>query len=459
MNGNHTANLEASAPAIARSTFWGETWSTLFLAVPIIFGQVLQNALGVIDTLMVGKVSVIAVAAASLSTAVFFVPLVFGFGVLGPFSVFVAGAIARREDSEAIHYLRRGLALAGVLGIILALFITALSGELGMLGQPPAVVAQARPFLLLLTWSVVPMYLFQVLKQYCESLRTAWPPMLILSGGLLLNVGLNWIFIFGHLGAPALGLLGAGWSTFISRTLVLATMAVVVLRLHFKSGSARRHLWHGAFRWTGYRDLLRLGLPAGFQFVLEVGAFTFAAIMMGWISATALAAHQISISIASLTFMVPMGLATAVSIRVSHAIQSKDARRARQCAAGSLLLGVGFMGVTAVIICAFPAGLAGLFIRDASVVALASHLLIIAGLFQIFDGSQVLCGGALRGVHDVRWPTFINFCAYWLIGLPISFLLAFKFHLGAMGVWWGLLIALVLLGTLLALRLKAKLFR
>jgi MATE family multidrug resistance protein len=443
--------------SLVPTTFWQETRATALLALPIIFGQILQHSLTVIDTIMVGQVSVEGVAAGALATALFVVPLVFGFGVMGPFSVFVSAAFARGETEEGVHHLRRGLLLSVFLAVALAVAITAFSGYLNLLDQPASVLVQARSFLLLLSWSIVPMYLFQMLKQYCEALHTAWPPMVILTFGMFINIALNWVFIYGHWGAPAMGLVGAGWATLITRTIMLIALAMVVRRIHFRAPELRRAFFTGSFHWQGYKDLLRTGVPAGFQVTLEVGAFTFAAVMMGWISDHALAAHQIAISIAAMTFMVPLGLSMAVAIRVGHAVGADDMPRARLSARSSLFMTVTFMSMTAIIIFIFAHGLASLFIRDQAVVLLATRLLFVAALFQIFDGLQVTCVGALRGLHDITVPTLINFGGYWLVGLPISYLIAFHWHHGAMGIWWGLLIGMGFVAGSLVLRLTLKL--
>jgi MATE family multidrug resistance protein len=451
------AQSSTSAASATGASFWAETRTTSLLALPIIVGQVLQNALGVIDTLMVGRVSVEAVAGASLATAIFMMPLIFGFGVMAPFSVFVSRAFARGESAEAVHHLRRGLAMGFMLSVGLALIISASSADLNLLHQPAAVVAQARPFLLLLAWSIVPMYLFQTLRQYCEALHTPSLPMLILCLGVLANITLNWIFIFGHLGFPALGLIGAGWATLLTRTIMFLSLATVVWQTHLRDPKLRRELRHGRFHGAAYKALLGLGLPAGFQVILEVGAFSFAAIMMGWISETALAAQQVALSVASTVFMIPLGLSMAAAIRVSHAIGSNDLARARACSRGSLLLTWIFMGLTAIITCTFTRGLAALFVRDTGVIFVASHVLFIAGLFQIFDGTQIVCVGILRGLNDVKYPTVLSLIGYWIIGLPISYLLAFTFRAGAVGVWIGLLIGLAVEAVLLILRLQRKL--
>jgi len=457
MNDPGAPEEEVFHQAPVATTLGQEILATARLALPIIFGQLLQNSLGVIDTIMVGHVSVGAVAAASLATALFVVPLVFGFGVMGPFSVFVAQAAARGKAGETVDHLRRGLALSAVLGIALALLITALSGFLHLLHQPPALLAQTKSFLLLLTWSIVPMYLFQILKQYGEALHAAWPPMIILTVGVFLNIALNWVFIFGHFGAPALGLIGAGWATLITRTVTFAALAVVIYRVHLRPPDLKHALFHGSFQWQGYKTLLGLGLPAGCQVLLETIAFTFAAIMMGWISDAALAAHQVALSVASTTFMVPLGLSMAVAIRVSHAIASHDPRRARLCARGSLMMSLSFMGTMAVVICTCAHALAALFIRDPAVMLLATRVLFVAGLFQVFDGTQIVCAGALRGLHDIKIPTLINFSGYWLIGLPVSYLLAFHWHVGAVGVWIGLLVGMLLVSIFFFLRLRSML--
>ena len=433
MNDRNILEAPSSPASSKRSAFWAETSATGLLALPIIFGQILQNSLSVIDTLMVGQVSVVAVAAGSLATALFVVPLVFGFGAMGPFSVFVSGAFARGELAETVHHLRRGLVLGFLLAIILAISITMMSDYLIDLDQPPDVLVQARSFLLLLSWSIVPMYLFQILKQYCEALHTAWSPMVILCFGVLINIGLNWVFIYGHCGAAPMGLLGAGWATLITRTLMLLVLAVAVVRIHFRNAESRDAFHHGSFQWAGYRDLLRTGVPAGFQVTLEVGAFTFAAVMMGWISDHALAAHQIAISVASTTFMVPLGLSIAVAIRIGHAVGSGDMPRARLSVQSCLSMTLVFMGLSAIMMFLFAHELASLFIRDQAVVLLAAQLLFIAGLFQIFDGLQVACVGSLRGLHDIVVPTLINFCGYWLLGLPVSYFLAFRLGYGARG--------------------------
>jgi len=321
------------------------------------------------------------------------------------------------------------------------------------------VLAQARAFLLFLVWSLVPMYVFQMLKQYCEAMNTAWLPMVILAGGMLLNASLNLIFIFGHLGSPAFGLVGAGIATLITRIVIVLVLGVIMSRLHFRAPAVRRALFHGSFAWPGYQEMLGLGLPSGLQVVLEVGAFTVMALMMGWISEVALAAQQVVVSVISTGFMVPLGISMAVAIRVSHAIGSKDLARARASVWSSLLLTVSFMGLVAVFVCTFSHGLASLFVKDPKVIALAAEILLVAGFFQVFDGTHIVCVGALRGFYDVRFPTTVDFFGYWFLALPVSYLLAFHFHLGAVGVWLGSFAGVATIAVILCLRLRSVLGR
>jgi MATE family multidrug resistance protein len=454
MNEVETRPARIVGSPTAVTDLWKETGATLKLAIPIMIGQLLQCSLGVIDTIMVGRVNVASVAAASLASSIFVVPLVFGFGVLGPTSVLVARSTARGNVAEGIHHLRRGLLTAATIGVGVAVLITALAPSLSRLDQPGAVVAQATPFLLLLTWSIVPMYLFQVLKQYCEALHAAWPPMAILTAGVGLNAFLNWIFIFGHFRVTPMGLLGAGWATFATRFLMMLVLSGIVYQDHFRKKEAAREFLKGTFDWAGYKNLLRLGLRAGVQVILDVGAFTFAAVMMGWISQAALASHQVAISVASTTFMIPFGLSMAVAVRVSHALGANDPQRACSCIQGSLLMTVGVMCGTAVFIFSFAHQLAAFFIHDATVIALAARVLIVAALFQIFDGTQIVCSGALRGFQDVQFPTVITLFGYWVCALPLSYVLGFRFHLGAVGIWIGLLLGLALVAGLLLFRLK-----
>jgi MATE family multidrug resistance protein len=325
---------------------------------------------------------------------------------------------------------------------------------LGWLQQPPEVFAEAQAYLLLVGWSMVPALLAHAIKQYCEALTLVWPPMFIFLGGVVLNIGLNWVLIFGHLGFPAMGLTGAGWATLVARGATLVVMIVYLCRAR----ALRRWLparWSGRLSARVFGELLTLGAPVAVQHVLEVGAFVVASFMMGWISAEALAAHQIAITCAATSFMFALGTGMAVSIRVGHAWGARDRVALRR---------VGFSGLamTAMIMSSFGAlfmlggqGIAGLFTPGKEVVALAAGMLVVAAWFQVFDGLQVVSLCALRGMADVRAPAVIAVVAYWLVALPLGYLLGFMWGKGAVGVWIGLAAGLATAAVILMGRFHA----
>lgn len=448
--------MRAFLSPLPSPTYWREMGATLLLALPIIAGQLLQSSLGVIDTIMVGQVSVTGVAAASFANSLFSVPMICGFGVLGAISIKVAHARGRHDYLEAAAILKRGLVMGlGVAGLLAAL-ITLLCGHLDGFHEAPDVTAQARGFLLILIWSLVPVYLVQALKQYSEALGHPTQPMFILAGGMVMNIGLNWLLIYGHGGFPALGLLGAGWATLATRTAMCLAMAFYVWkRLLPRATSAAEA--KPLFQWQPYREMLALGLPVGLQLILEVGAFSTVAIMMGWVSKEALAAHQITVSLTSNFFMVPLGIMMALVIRISHAVGSGSRELPRCLALGALHLAAIFLALMGVVIFLFGHVFAAAFVHDPAVIALAGRILLVAAFLQFFDGIQVIAMGALRGLHDVAVPTLMNLGAYWLIGLPLAFALAFRWGVEAPGIWLGLTAGITLVTFLLLGRLHRQL--
>ena len=432
-----------------------EARRTLALAVPMTAGQVGQMLLGFFDSLMVGHLGVVPLAASAFALGVFNVLFVTGIGLLAGVSVLAAGAHGAKRPREAGEVLRHGLVISvgGSLGMIALLLLVL--GRLDRLGEPPEVVAAARPFLVLIGWSMLPALAWQCLKQYCESLSYPRLPMLTMFGGVALNVGLNWVLIYGHLGAPRLGLVGAGWATLTTRTLLFAVLLWRVLsapRFH----EALPVRWTAALSWARLRAQLALGAPVALQLLLEIGMFSFAAIMMGWLGAAPLAAHQVAITYAALTFMFPLGIAIAVSVRVAQAVGAGEWARVRP-------IGIGGVGMSLAVMSVFAGGflllggpLAGFFIRDAVTAALAVQLLAVAGIFQVFDGTQIVSMSVLRGLSDVRVPTVISFVSYWLVALPTCYFLGFAGRAGAVGVWWGLAMGLAFAALALTARFVVK---
>jgi len=432
-----------------------EAKSTLALAVPIMAGQLSQMLMGVADSVMVGRVGVVPLAASSFAQCLLSVPFLFGIGLLQCISVRAAEAHGAGDRQTTGEVLRHGLALSILAGLALIALVLVTATQLHRFGQPPEVAAGARNFLILVALSMLPMFMAMSLRQYSEALNHPWPPMAIMLGSVLLNIVLNWIFIYGHLGSSALGLDGAGLATLLARIAALAAIFLYVLRARRFEGALPAQ-W--LLRWhpERLRSLLKIGLPTAFQLLLEVSAFAAAAVMMGWLGTVPLAAHQIALTCCATAFMFPLGIAMATTIRISHALGGAEPARIRTIGLGSIALGGIFMGVSAVIFAFGGESIAHAFVADHEVARLAAMLLVVAAIFQCCDGLQVVAAGALRGLSDVTIPLLTCIFAYWLIFLPFAYLVAFHFGWGPLGIWAGLALALGLEAVLLVGRFLIK---
>jgi MATE family multidrug resistance protein len=440
---------------MASSAFPIEARKTLLLAVPIMAGQLSQMLMGVLDSAMVGRVGVIPLAASAFANGLLGVPFLFGIGLLQAISVRVSQAHGAGDREETGEMLRHGLAITGVAGVALVVLIAFASMWLGYFGQPAEVAREARVFFLLVGGSMLPMLLAMSVKQYSEALNHPWPPMLILLGSVGLNAVLNWILIYGNLGAPVLGLTGAGCATLLSRIAAVIALTVYVSRARRFAGTLPAG-WLRPLHWTRICSLLRIGLPASGQLLLEVTAFSMATIMMGWLGAVALAAHQIALSCAATTFMFPLGISMATTIRIGQALGAGEHIRVRIIGLSSFALGFLIMSLAGVIFAVGNEGLAHAFVKDPDVTALAARLLIIAAFFQIFDGLQVVGAGALRGLSDATVPMVACLIAYWLVFLPFAWLAAFRWELGAVGIWMGFVMSLGIVALSLLARFVIK---
>jgi MATE family multidrug resistance protein len=435
--------------------WWRESRHTLKLGLPIMAGMVSQMLMGLADTVMVGRVGVVPLAASAFVNAISNLPLVFGMGLLTSMAVLTSQAFGARRADEAGELLRHGLIVSTGMGFAAALAVICVYPFLHRLGQPPEVVEEARIYLFLFAASLVPALIAHGCKQFSEALKHPWAASVVLFGGVLLNVFLNWIFIFGHWGVPAMGLTGAGIATLIARFIMMLVLLAYVLR----APALRRFQplkWKAALSSERFGRLLHLGWPVAVQHLLEVSAFAFAAIMMGWISADAIAAHQIAINCASITFMFALGTGMAVSIRVGHAHGARQFARMRRIGFGGLGLAVGIMGAFAVVLMLAGRPIAGLFIESQTVIAIAAQMLVVAAVFQVADGIQVVSISALRGLNDVRVPAVIAALAYWVVALPVGGLIAFNTKWSAVGIWFGLASGLGVAACLLAWRFHLK---
>lgn len=425
----------------------------LTLALPVMLSNLGHVLMGVCDNVMVGHVDAVSLAAAGLATVAFNVLLLFGIGVSYAITPLVAAADGEKNDEQITRTLRHGLLINTLNGVWLVMIVWIAQNGLYYLDQPAEVVTRAIPYLNIITVSLIPVLIFQSFKQFTEGLSQTRIAMVVVLLTNVINVVLNYILIFGHAGFPALGLNGAGWATLISRILMAAGIALYVYHTPaFKKYRAAFIPSHYSKKL--FRTLLHLGIPSGFQFIFEVAAFDFSLVMMGWLGTRIQAAHQIVINLATLSYMVTSGVAAAATIRVGYFSGKHDTGNLTRSAYTALATALMLMTLWAICFIAGKHWLPHLYVDDPEVIAVASSLLVIAGLFQLSDGTQVVCNAALRGLQDVKIPSLFIFISYWIIGLPLGYWLGFRAGYGATGIWMGLLTGLTLTATATFLRLR-----
>ncbi len=424
---------------------------TFRLALPVVLSQLGQVSVGVADSMMVGRLGAVELAAASLANSIFFVLLMFGMGISMGITPLVSIAEGKGKMKRISSLFQHGLWINIITAILLILIILMLSQGLNFLDQPEEVVQITIPYLLIITASMLPFMIFQTFKQFAEGLSQTKQAMYVTVFCNLVNVFLNWVLIYGKLGAPELGLNGAGIATLISRVLMPIMMGWYVIRSK-RYRQFDLQLGIKKLRFFMINRILKIGLPTGFQYIFEVSAFSAAAIMMGWIGVNALAGHQIALNLASISYMMAAGLSTAGMIRISNQIGKGNQKGMRE--AGMVVFGMVlvFMFTCAVVLVVFRYTLPTFYIDDMEVIQISASLLVIAGLFQLSDGVQVVGLGVLRGMEDVKFPTIITLIAYWVLGLPLGYFLAFELEMGAEGIWYGLLIGLSITAVVLFFR-------
>jgi MATE family multidrug resistance protein len=402
--------------------------------------------MGVADTIMVGHVGTLALAACAFGNSMLMVLAIAGFGVLTAVSIRVSHAHGAGLAQAMARAYYGGVGLSVIGGVLCAVGVQLVYPLFHHLGQAPGVVEEARAYTIIVAWSLIPAWLTATARNYLESQSRPWPAFWIMFGGVLLNVFLNWVLIFGNLGAPELGLAGAGWATLISRIATFVAMTWFVLA----ASSAPTEGWKPEVEWWREQGaLLKLGIPTGLQLLSEVGAFAVAALLIGRLGAVPLAAHQIAITCASTTFMVPLGVAMASTVRIGQAVGRGRSELLRPIGAGAWSIGLMAMATFSVVLITSGHAIARAFVSDPGVIVIAAQLLVIAGIFQLVDGVQVIGSGLLRGLRDTKAPMWITLAAYWGIALPLGGWLTFGRGEGAAGMWiglaWGLLVAAVLL--------------
>jgi len=426
-----------------------EASKTIRLALPIIIGELAQMALHLIDTAMVGAISYKQLAAAALVINTMNIPFVIGIGMTISVSQMVSLAHGKRDAQQVSHYLYNGFLLCALTALMISLTLVFGKNILFHLGQDPEVVTLALPFMQLMGLSIIPMLLFMTLKQFTDGLEFTKTAMLLSLAGMPVNILLNWLLIYGNWGFPRLELIGAGYATLITRSFIFIALAITILKhkTFSKYIAVRKNQWKLRTKTLG--ELLHIGVPSSLQIGMEAGAFAVSGIIIGTIGAVAQAAHQIALSSASFTFMVSMGLAQAGSIRVSNAMGQANWPKIAVIGKSTMITALIYGTFCAIGFAVFRYQLPKAFNDNVQVLDLAAYLLLFAAVFQISDSTQAISAGLLRGIKDVKAPTILIAIAYWVIGLPTGYILAFHFDMGAPGIWLGLIIGLTLASVFL----------
>lgn len=426
---------------------------TLRLSGPVIIGQLGFTLMGVIDSVMIGDVSYVHLSASSLANGLFIILTIVGMGITFALTPLVAEAEAAGRDRQVGIFLRQGTYVGLLASLLLGGLVYGSAEVLHWLDQPAQDIVLADSYLKILSLSVPSFLLFMVFKQFTDGLSRTRVAMYMTLIGLVINVGANWVLIYGHFGLPRLELDGAGWGTLLSRVIMMLGMIGYVLwHRSFARFELRRH-W-GRFDQAVMKKILALGLPAGMQHFFEVAAFIGCTFLMGWMPEPSVnrAAHQIVLNLASIAFMVTLGFSMGATIRVGNALGRRDFVNLRRAGLTGIMLAIGFMLCSAVVFIVGRHWLPTFFNDNPDVLAVSARLMVIAAFFQLFDGAQAVGVGILRGIHDVKLPTGITFLAYWVLCLPFGYLLGIAWEWGADGVWYALASSLMLSACLLTAR-------
>jgi MATE family multidrug resistance protein len=420
----------------------------LRLALPVIAADLGWISMGLVDTLLVGPLGPAAIGAVGTGSILYMAVMIFGFGVLFALDTFVSQSFGAGRIDDCHRWLFAGLQLAGILCVILLGLSAALIAALPAFGLHPDVLRFITPYMKGLLWSTPPLLVYAVLRRYLQAMHIVRPVMYALVVANIVNAVFNWLLIEGRYGFPALGVVGSAYATGFSRLAIAVFLCVVVLRRERARPSGLHDvpvIWDSARMWA----IVRLGLPAAGQILLEVGVFAAASTLAGRIAPAAAAAHNIVLNIVGFIFMVPYGFSSAAAVRVGNAIGRGDVPGARAAGWTAMALTTGVMTLSAVLFATMPEWLVGLFTADADVIRIGIGLFAVAAVFQLFDGMQTVTTGALRGLANTRTPMLVNLVGHWAIGLPLAYVLCFRYGWQAQGLWIGLATGLILIGATL----------
>ncbi|PKQ09911.1 MAG: MATE family efflux transporter [Alphaproteobacteria bacterium HGW-Alphaproteobacteria-12] len=435
-----------------------EIRATLALAWPLVATNLAQVAINATDVIMMGWLGPNALAAGALGSNLFFAMMIFGIGIVTAAAPMIASERGRRRHSvrDVRRTVRQAFWAAATICLPFWLLLWYTENILIVLGQEPALAALGASYTRAMEWSLLPTFLYIVLRLFISALERPRWGLVIGALAVPVNAFANWCLMFGHLGAPALGLQGAGLGSLLTSLFMFGALSLVVL----SDRRFRRYHLFGRF-WRAdharYLELWRLGLPIGMTLAFEVLVFNAAVLLMGLFGATALAAHAIALQIAAISFMVPLGFSQTATVRVGLVFGAGDRAAITRAGWTPFIIGVTFMGVMALTMMLFPHTLIGLFLdrtdpANAEVIRLAVSFLAVAALFQVFDGAQAIAAGMLRGLQDTRVPMLYAGVGYWLVGLSLGVVLAFPLGLSGVGIWFGLAIGLATVSVLMLYR-------
>jgi MATE family multidrug resistance protein len=422
----------------------------LVLATPVVVAELGWVTMGIVDTLMVGRLGAAAIGAVGLAGMLFFGVAVFAMGLLLGLDPLIAQAFGGGRLDECHRWLVDGVWLGVFVAVPTVALLYGLRATLGVWGFPPEVVRLVRPYLGILIWSLPPLLCYVACRRYLQAMNLVRPITIALIAANGVNAFFNWMLIFGHLGAPAMGVSGSAVATLVAR-IFMAGVLLLAIVLHETRVVPKLRDTRMGVDFARLWRLFALGLPAAGQMVFEVGVFSAATALAGRVSADALAAHQIALNMAAFTFMVPFGVASAAAVRVGQAIGRHDPRAAMLAGWTAIAIGAGFMATASTAFLLAPGALMRAFTDDPAVIHLGTGLLFVAAAFQLFDGLQGVTTGALRGLADTHTAMLWNLGGHWLIGLPLGYFLCFHRRFGVLGLWWGLSTGLMICGVALVL--------
>jgi MATE family multidrug resistance protein len=432
-----------------------ELGALLSIAVPLALAQLTQMIMGMTDAIWMGHIGTDALAAGGLGSSLAFMILIVTSGLVQSIQPIVAQGRGAGDESAFGRALGAGLLLSALVALPVVLLLLSADRLLIAAHDPPFIAHLTRMYETGLVWGVPAWFWQNTLRSYLSALARTRVILGVTAIGALLNFFLNWVLIFGHFGMPALGLAGSGYATAIVAWGMAIAFTLYLVGMKLLPRDLFRLSWRQV--WLGISEIFAIGWPIVGVLAVEIGLFTGSMVVMAQFGPVALAAHQICMNFCSLTFMVPMGIGTAAAVRVAYHLGAGAPERARKAGSLSLLLAIGFMSIAAIGMRTFATAIFHLYLPSSdpllpAVTALGTSLITLAALFQVFDGTQTVAAGALRGLRDTRAALLAGIAGYWILGGPFGLLLAFRFGLGPVGIWWGFTLGLVVVAILLSLR-------